>query len=50
VIRPDLDVELEGEVVARIDFEPLFASADAASRSEHPLLSAPTNRSAWLRQ
>jgi hypothetical protein len=29
-------VELEGEVVARIDGEPLFAWADAASCSERP--------------
>lgn len=30
VIRPDPYVELDGEVVARIDGEPLFAWADAA--------------------
>jgi hypothetical protein len=31
VIRPDPYVELDGEVVARIDGEPLFAWADAAT-------------------
>jgi hypothetical protein len=31
VIRPDPYVELDGEVVARIDGEPLFAWADAAA-------------------
>jgi hypothetical protein len=31
VIRPDPYVELRGEVVARIDGEPLFAWADAAT-------------------
>jgi hypothetical protein len=31
VIRPDPFVELDGEVVARIDGEPLFAWADAAT-------------------
>ena len=31
VIRPDPSVELDGEVIARIDGEPLFAWADAAA-------------------
>ena len=31
VIRPDPYVELDGRVVARIDGEPLFGWADAAS-------------------
>jgi hypothetical protein len=31
VIRPDPYVELHGEVIARIDGEPLFAWADAAT-------------------
>src|SRR5215216_2656537 len=31
VIRPDPYVELDGEVIARIDGEPLFAWADAAT-------------------
>ncbi len=40
VIRPDPYVELDGEVVARIDGEPLFAWADAATAAVEARIAA----------
>src|SRR5687767_12496070 len=40
VIRPDPFVELDGEVVARIDGEPLFAWADAATAAVEARIAA----------
>jgi hypothetical protein len=40
VIRPDPYVELAGEVVARIDGEPLFAWADAATAAVEARIAA----------
>jgi len=40
VIRPDPYVELEGEVVGRIDGEPLFAWADAATAAVEARIAA----------
>ena len=40
VIRPDPYVELDGEVVARIDGEPLFAWADAATTAVEARIAA----------
>jgi hypothetical protein len=40
VIRPDPFVELDGEVVARIDGEPLFGWADAATAAVEARIAA----------
>ena len=40
VVRPNPYVELEGEVIARIDGEPLFAWADAATAAVEARIAA----------